>query len=280
VRRVVAQIPHGFQAGSSWIRQATVQELSGYDEQLIVSTQNFSPPIKTSLLLERVVEFTNLPPNLDLLETIRELPVGDRITLILHLRKITFGSTLYCTIQCPLCTANLSLDLSIDSLLQPANPNPQTTYPLKLDGHSLTIRPLRGSDLEDLTITQTPLPNIANLSERLLRSAILISDPALPELLSSQFQEQLSTTLSQIDSQADLTLNITCPSCNKIFQSSLDVENFFLQEATSRYPQLEREVHWIALHYHWSEKDIMSLASSKRKRYVELINASLSGESV
>jgi hypothetical protein len=113
-----------------------------------------------------------------------------------------------------------------------------------------------------------------------LRSCILSSDPALPPILSSQFQEQLGTTLSQIDSQVDLTLNITCPVCNKTFQTSLDVEDFFFQEVASRYPQLEREVHWIALHYHWSEKNILSIASSKRKRYVELINASLSGDSL
>lgn len=281
MRRLVAQIPHGFQIGSCWIRQATIRELNGYDEQLIVSTQNLFSPFKTSLLLEQVVKFNNLPPKLDLLEIIRNLPVGDRIALILQLRKITFGSILHCTIQCPNCTNTLSIDLQVDSLLQHPNPNPQTTYPLKLENYSITLRPLNGSDLEALTLNQTPPTLVAvNLAEKLLRSCILSSDPALPELLNSQFQEQLSLTLSQIDNQADLTLNITCPCCNKIFQTSLDVEDFFFQEVASRYPQLEREIHWIALHYHWSEKNILSLASSKRKRYVELINASLSGESL
>ncbi|MCL1976763.1 MAG: hypothetical protein FWG55_01430 [Candidatus Bathyarchaeota archaeon] len=279
MRQIVAQIPHGFQTGHAWINQVQIRELTGYDEQLIASTQNFFPPFKTSLLLARVIkEFNNQPPTqqLDPLETIRNLPVGDRIALILHLRKITFGPILHCTIQCPNCADNLSIDFPIDSILQPPQTNPQTTYHLKLEDYSLQIRPITGADLENITLNQ----NTPNLQEKLLRYCILTSDPPLPEILNTQLQEQLSTKLSEIDQQADLTLNINCHACNKTFQTPLDIEDFFFQEVTSRCRQLEREIHWIALHYHWTEKDILALPSSKRKRYVELINTSLSGESI
>ncbi|MCL2257106.1 MAG: hypothetical protein FWC14_02740 [Candidatus Bathyarchaeota archaeon] len=279
MRHIVAQIPHGFQVGCSWINKATIRELTGYDEQLIAASQTFFPPFKTSMLLERVIEFHNVPTKLDLLETIRNLPVGDRIALILQLRKITFGTTLHCKIQCPNCTDKLSVDLPIDSILQPTNPNPQTVYHINLEEYTLKVRPINGSDLEIITqISKNTSTD--NLSEKLLRACIISSEPPLPETLSKHFQEQLGTSLSHIDRQADLTLNINCPSCNMVFQSSLDVEDFFFQEVTSRYNQLEREIHWIALHYNWSEKDILSLPSSKRKRYVDLINLSLSGQSV
>lgn len=277
MRRLAAQVPHGLQIGDVWIKQATIRELNGYDEQLIASSQNFFQPFKTTLLLERVVEFNNTPQNFDTLQTIRNLPVGDRIALILHLRKITFGNTLHCTIQCPNCTDNLSIDIPIDSILQPPKTNPQTTYTIKFEEYTLKIRPITGTDLETITLNQNTTPN---LSEKLLRSCITFSDPHLPETISNQLQEQLNTKLSEIDLQADLTLNINCPFCNKNFQTPLDIEDFFFQEITSRYHQLEREIHWIALHYNWSEKNILSLPSSKRKRYVELINASLSGENI
>jgi len=276
VRRLVAQVPHGFQADKVWIRQATIRELNGYDEQQIASAQNFFPPFKTSLLLARVVEFNNTPSNLDTLQIIRQLPVGDRIALILHLRKVTFGAILHCTIQCPSCTDKLSTDIAIDSILQPPKNNPQPTYPLIFEKHQLTIRPINGSDLEDLALNQ----NMPNLPEKLLRACIISSNPPLPEKLSNKFQEQLGTKLAQIDQQADLTLNINCFSCNKSFQTLLDIEDFFFQEITARYTQLEQEIHWIALHYHWNEKDILALPTSKRKRYVELINASLTGDSI
>lgn len=270
---LTAEIPHGFQAGPVWIKQVKIRELNGYDEQLIDSFQNFFSPYKTSLLLERIImEFSNSPQQLDLHTTIRNLSIGDRIALILHLRKIVFGDVLCCTMKCPHCVDALSFKVSIGSLLKPVKSDPQTTYAFELDGYFLKIRPINGSDLENIALNQ----NTQNSLEKLLRSCILSSDPPLPEILNHQFQEQLNTKLSEIDQQADLTLNINCPLCNKPFETSIDVEDFFFQEIASRYNQLEREVHWIALHYHWSENDILSLPSSKRKRYVELINASLS----
>ena len=299
MRRIVAQIPHGFQAdnNNTWIKHVTLREFTGYDEQLLASSQNFFTPIKTSLLLARVVEFNNnnniFSPNFDILQTIRNLPIGDRIALILHLRKITIGNILHCTIHCPNCTEKLSIDIPTDSIIQPPNPNPQITYTTKINNtqYNLQIRPINGADLETLTQNQTPQTTTTaggddnidvdvTLSEKLLRACILSSDPPLPKTLSSQFQEQLSKKLSEIDPQADLTLNITCTLCNKTLQTTLDIEDFFFQEITSQYPQIEREIHWIALHYHWDEKTILSLPTSKRKRYVELINASITGENI
>ncbi|MCL2643239.1 MAG: hypothetical protein FWD52_06990 [Candidatus Bathyarchaeota archaeon] len=297
MRRLAAQLPHGFQANNAWIKQVTIREFTGYDEQLIASSQNFFPPFKTSILLARITELNNnnnnVLSNFDMLQTVRNLSIGDRIALILQLRKITFGNILQCTLQCPKCTNKLSLDIPIDSILQPPKTNPQTTYTLQIDNYTLKIRPLNGTDLETITqnqntpqtttttITSTPDTAIDTyLSEKLLRLCILSSNPPLPKTLNNQFQTQLSTKLSEIDRQADLTLNINCPLCNQTFQTPLDIEDFFFQEITSRYPQLEREIHWIALHYHWNEKTILSLPSSKRKRYIELINASISGENI
>lgn len=35
--------------------------------------------------------------------------------------------------------------------------------------------------------------------------------------------------------------------------------------------ELYSEVHFLALHYHWSEKDILSMTRDRRKMYVELL---------
>ncbi len=276
MKRLAAQIPNGFLAGDSWVRQAEIRELNGFDEQHLAFSQSYFPPFRTTLLLERVVSFSSSPKKLDLHETVRNLPVGDRVALILHLQKITFGDVLHCMLQCPSCKEQLSIDISVDSLLQPANPNSQTAYPFELEGFALKVRPVSGLDLEAIALDK----NVPNPEEKLLRSCILFSEPPLPETLSSRFLEQIGTKLAEIDLQSDLTLNVNCPACSKGFQAPLDIEDFFFQEVAGRYHQLEREVHWIAFHYHWSEKAILSLPMSKRKRYVELINTTLAGESV
>jgi len=39
--------------------------------------------------------------------------------------------------------------------------------------------------------------------------------------------------------------------------------------------KLYRDVHYLALHYHWSEDEIMSMTISKRKRYIEILEDEL-----
>jgi len=34
---------------------------------------------------------------------------------------------------------------------------------------------------------------------------------------------------------------------------------------------LLEEVHYLAFHYHWSEKDILSMTRSKRRRYLAIL---------
>jgi hypothetical protein len=39
--------------------------------------------------------------------------------------------------------------------------------------------------------------------------------------------------------------------------------------------QLYRDVHYLALHYHWSENEIMCMTTSKRKQYIDLLEDEL-----
>ena len=270
------QVPNGFQMGNTWVRHVDIRELNGYDEELIASIQDYFPPFKTSLLLSRVAKFSNITHKLDVHQTVRNLSVGDRIALIIHLRKITFGTMFYCTIHCPSCKDKLSVDIPIDQLLQPVYTNVQTAYTIELEGYALKIRPITGLDLENIALNQ----NTSDLTEKLLTSCILVANPPLPKSLNNQLQEQISTELSKIDPQADLNLKVNCPNCNENFQIPIDIEDFFFKEVTTRYRQLEQEMHCIALHYNWDEKTILSLPLSKRKRYVELINTTLSGGNI
>lgn len=269
-----APIPNGFLVGDLWVRQAEIRQLNGYDEQLLAKIHGYFSPVKTTLLLERVTSFGELTQKLDLHLTIRRLTVGDRLALILQLRKVTLGDIMHSVLQCPKCKEQLSFDMSVDSLLQPATQNPQTEYALNLEGVSLTVRPITGFDLEAVDSN----PDLGNLKEQLLRGCIVASKPALPVTLSSQLQESISLKLAEIDPQAEIVLSVQCPACNGVFQVPFDVEDYFYREITARYRQLEREVHWIAFHYHWSEKAILYLSMGKRKHYIDMINTTLSGE--
>lgn len=276
MERITALIPNGFPHNGSWIQQAELRQLNGHDEQLLAEIWNSSLPLKTTALLERIVTFGKSVAIPEIREIIRSLTVGDRVALMLHLRKLTFGDKLSCVLTCPDCKESMSLELSTSTLLQPTIPNPKSEYSINLDNFTLTIRPVNGADLEAI-IENSNKPDTA---EQLVKSCIISSEPPLHDKLSDDFIAMVSSKLQELDPQANLELKFTCPTCQHSFQAPFNAEDYIFQEITEHQKQLEREVHWLAFNYHWSENSILSLPLTKRKRYVELINATLSGENI
>jgi hypothetical protein len=271
----VVSLPHGFLSGGSWVRSAQLRELNGYDEQYLGEIEGLPPPQRTTELLDRVAILGKAPPesNRDL---VRHLTAGDRVALLLQLRRRIFGETLECIITCPDCGNEMSLGLAVRDLLQPRLTDARTECEVSVEGLALRIRPVTGEDLEALALATDK----ESLSEMLVRACILSSDHALPPRLSEKAIAEVSSKLSELDPQADLVLDLTCPACRSNFKAPFFVEDFVLREFRSRKAQLEKEVHWIALNYHWNEDEILSLPMARRKRYVDLINRTLSGEAM
>jgi hypothetical protein len=55
----------------------------------------------------------------------------------------------------------------------------------------------------------------------------------------------------------------------------LNFTSHFAGEVQKNLQNLERTVHFLAWHYHWSEQDILSMTTRKRHRYVELLREEL-----
>ena len=276
MERITAPIPIGFKVGNSWIRQAELRQLNGYDEQTLTEIRSYPLSFRTTFLLETIVTFGKLPRKLGLHEVIRSLALGDRVALVLHLRRIVLGDKIQSTLNCPQCQEPISLELSAKELLQPTQLEPKKEYPAKIENFLLKLRPLTGADLEAVSEDSDKNSQV----ECLARSCVVYSEPPLPEKLSPEFQASISQALDEIDPQANTVLKLACPFCNHSLQAPFDIESYFFEEISSRLGQLEREVHWLAFNYHWSEKEILSLPMAKRKRYIELINATLSGETI
>jgi hypothetical protein len=287
IEQVTVAIPRGVPAidGSSWIQKVKLRQLNGYDEQFLLDVQNSLLPIHACsiALLKRVVSFgdyTEMLENDDIDEILRHLSIGDRTALLLHLRKMTFGDLLKCALACPSCSKNMSLDLSVTDILHISHSKPQKDYDLEIAGFSLKVRPLTGADQELIFDKYGKADNNNKISEELVRSCILYSNHSLPKSLPDDFIFTISSKLDEIDPLSDIVFNLICPNCQHTFQTLFDAERFIFHEIGLRQNQLEREIHWLAFNYKWTESEILSLPLKKRKRYVELINATLSGESL
>jgi len=305
---VVVTIPHGISLQNScWLRQLEVKEVTGNEEHLLAEIRHYPAPFRSSALLERVLRInnSNIAANakINKRNIVQILPQGDRVALILNIRRIVFGDRISCTIACFNCKELMSFDLSVSELLQPVIANPKKEYPLQIEDYSLRVRPITGLDLELLCDNindndkrpkndsndglnegnkekEDIRANLMSMAERLVRSSITFSDRPLPRILTRDFIEAVSSKLEEIDPQANMVLDLRCVACQHEFKTYFDAEEFVLSEIDFRARQLYQEVHWIAFYYHWEEDSILSLPLRRRKRYLDLINKTLSGENI
>lgn len=74
------------------------------------------------------------------------------------------------------------------------------------------------------------------------------------------------------DPQAELVIDMQCPECGQGFSALFDSAQFYLREIGQRAGQLYRDIHTLALAYHWSEADILALPFQRRQMYLNLLD--------
>jgi Mor family transcriptional regulator len=89
--------------------------------------------------------------------------------------------------------------------------------------------------------------------------------------LAAEEQEQVIAAMERLAPQVDLELELTCPECGHQFVLPFDLAAFFLDETRAGAGALLREVHHMALHYHWSEAEILALTRERRRAYLALL---------
>ncbi|NIQ59934.1 MAG: hypothetical protein GWN71_43360 [Gammaproteobacteria bacterium] len=77
--------------------------------------------------------------------------------------------------------------------------------------------------------------------------------------------------MARLDPQAELRLDVTCPSCGRGIDALLDTATFLMAEVGASPDALYEEVHTLACWYHWGESEILGLTAPKRRRYLDLI---------
>jgi hypothetical protein len=189
-----------------------------------------------------------------------------------------------CIVTCPHsgCGEKMDLELAIDDLLLPPYDHAQASYRKSCaangDAFDIHFRMPTGADQEaaaDLA-RRCPEDAAALMLQRCIIDIKVNGQETEPPLPESVFFE-LSEAMADLDPQAELTLNLNCPYCRRGFSTALDTGTFIYAEIEGRSRSLYREVHLLALHYHWSEADILGMTADRRRRYLELLSESLQG---
>ncbi len=267
-------------------REAVLIPLSGREEELLADRQGEIPAARVTAVLARCVLRIG---SVEVTEAVaRALLVADRQFLLMKLREATFGDRVVGTLACPWphCGARMDLDFSTHDL--PVSPcEVAATYHVELTEEEapedtagrrhrvLTFRLPNGEDQEVLgpILAEQPARALTGLLERCL----LGTDAGWDDVadLAARLSPRARWTVEQaIEARAPrlgLEMNLACPECGRASTVPFDVQDFFFGELQTSRDLLYRQVHYLAYHYHWSEREILDMSRDKRLAYIEVL---------
>jgi hypothetical protein len=122
------------------------------------------------------------------------------------------------------------------------------------------------SETEDAAAAQTALLDRCVLEARLEDRQVEAKE------LSSEVTSAIARRMGEVDPQADVQLDLSCPACGRRWQALLDIENFFWTELNAWAKKILSEVHVLASAYGWGEADIVNLSPLRRQYYLDLVS--------
>lgn len=264
----VFELPGGLVVNGQPMVQAELRPLTGREEDWLAHHGSEpSAAVVTRLLANCLVRVGDL-------EASRDLPgkllVGDRDFLMLQLRRLTLGDRFQAVLVCPACGAKADVDFTAGDI--PVERHPQTSPQNTLEfldpaPRTVLFRLPSGADQE--AVLGMPAEQAA---EALLDRCIL-DDGGSP--LSPGERQAVIEEMERLAPKVELDLDMKCPECGHSFLAPFDTTLFFCREMRLSGGQLLREVHLLALYYHWSEDQILDLPRSRRRAYLELLSEAL-----
>ena len=88
--------------------------------------------------------------------------------------------------------------------------------------------------------------------------------------MSSGISYQFEDGIDQTDPYAEVTLAMSCASCDHRWQGDFDISSFFWSEIEAWAARILHEVHILASTYGWREHDILALSPRRRQIYLEM----------
>jgi len=251
------------------LARAELRQLTGYEEEWVAQhADTASALLTTKLLSDCIVRLDEMPADSNI---VRQLLVGDRDFLILQLRRMTLGERFAAVLNCPACNAVMDVEFLAQDIFVEPRPQSGAIYDWQskdsTSGRPIRFRLPNGADQE--AIAELPVEEaVQNLMAR-----CLIEDGGKP--LTPDECRAVIDQMDRLTPQIDLQLELNCPECQHSFNSPFDCTAFFFSELRWQSRHLMREVHYLALYYHWSEAEILNLRCDRRRAYLALLNETL-----
>jgi hypothetical protein len=285
---ITVLLPGGYVDSSGMLhREADLALLTGREEELLAGNQRVSAALVTTVLSRCVWRVGAISPVSE--EVARGLLVADRQYLLLKLRELAFGDQVRASIFCPWpdCGKRVAISFSTGDIpvSEAEDTGPVHTMTLSPaaawrgdhgeEQREITFRLPNGGDQEALAplLAENEARALALLLRRCIRSIGPLANPGAEalDLLSPLARMEIEQRMETIAPKVEQTLETSCPECGREFAVPFDLQRFFFGELRTSGDLLYREVHYLAYHYHWSEREIMEMTRDRRRRYIEVL---------
>lgn len=257
-------------------RLAHLRELTGNEELLMAElADHLTPAACTTTLLAAMTERIGSvrSPSYD---QCAALPVGDRERLLLAICTMVAGSQIDLVADCPSCAAELEISLPLREMLDSENAGSEADRTILISESEgdwrVEMRLPNGADQERCAATALTDPSRA-ARDLVVGCVLRLIDPEGKPVavtdLPTAFESILSAEFEQADEMADLSATMTCPDCGAAFDAAVDGLGT-LRAALGQSHGILGDVYRMARRYHWSEREILTLPRTRRKRYLAL----------
>jgi hypothetical protein len=258
-------------------REVELRGLTGREEELLAELAggDASGAAAATAVLARCVARVGAIEAVDE-ALVRRLLVGDRQFLMLKLREATFGGLVQGSVRCPWpgCGERVAVSFALGDVpvSAAADPGPEYTVVLEEDGRTVAFRLPTGEDQEVVAPLLVAEGEAVALDALLERCVLGVSEDGE---LSPRGRAEVEAAMAAVAPHVDLTLEVACAECGRTFDAPLDLQDFFFGELRATAGLLQREVHQLAINYHWSEREIMELPRERRVRYLAVLSDEL-----
>lgn len=197
------------------------------------------------------------------------LPVGTRDAALLALREFFFGRGFDAVTNCPSCAEAIELTFDSGDVRRRAEEPP----PLSLDDDDVHVE-FRVPTCADLaaaegagSLSAARAIVFARCVTRVTRGGEEIATRELPAAL----VDRIVARMAEADPQADVALELSCPSCGHPWRAPFDAASFVWSELSAAARALLADVNLLASAYGWSESDILALTTARREAYLEML---------
>lgn len=192
------------------------------------------------------------------------LPVGARDGSLLALRQATFGDEVRAFVTCTGCREPLEFEFRISEVAGDALAQPGDVLQVERDGVALSFRLPSSEDL----IAAAAGGTVENARRELIARCVLSpSQEDVPDELLAAMAERILAC----DPAAEIGFTLDCPACGASSSAMLEIAELLWSEVGAHARRLFEDVDTIARHYHWTERDILSMSTRRRNAYLELV---------